>query len=116
LGESIAEIFARVGKSFPAARHPTIISHPVTGNDALYLSPGYTVRICGCTEEESRDILSRIFNHVIQPQKVFAYRWEPHDLLIWDNRSVIHSATPVPDDADRLMYRIGVTDGPFFGG
>src|SRR5262249_28740977 len=99
LGESITEIFARIGKSFPAVRHPTIVSHPVTGKSALYLSPGYTVRLCGFTEEDSRDTLDRIFKHVIQPQKVFAYRWEPHDLLIWDNRSVIHCATSIPDDA-----------------
>jgi taurine dioxygenase len=115
LGESIAEIFARIGKSFPAVCHSTIISHPVTGKDALYLSPGYTVRLCGYSEEESRDILGRVFKQVLQPQLIVGYQWEPQDLLIWDNRSVIHCATPIPDNVDRLMYRIGVTDGPFFG-
>lgn len=116
VGEAITDIFARIGAVFPAVRHPTIVRHPTTGERLLYLNPGYTVRICGYPEDESRAVLGRVFEHVLRPERVFSYSWEPDDLLIWDNRSVIHRATDLPDDADRLMYRIGVSDGPFFGG
>ena len=62
-----------------------------------------------------RQLLAAIFEHVLEAGRVFAYRWEVHDILLWDNRSVIHCASELPAEADRLMYRIGVTDGPFFG-
>ena len=114
VGDAIADILARLERSFPPARHPTIAHHPVTGHRALYISPGYTVRLCGYADDEGRAILGRLFDFALRIANVSAYRWEPDDLLIWDNRSVIHCATPLPDDADRLMHRIGVNDGPFF--
>ncbi len=115
VGDSISEILARVSSSWPASVHPAIISHPATGKKALYISPGYSVRIRGYSEEDSRALLESLFEHVFRPDRIFAHRWEKDDLVIWDNRTVVHSATAVPDDADRLMYRIGVTDGEFFG-
>ncbi|WP_161974295.1 MULTISPECIES: TauD/TfdA dioxygenase family protein [Agrobacterium tumefaciens complex] len=115
IGESISEIFARIGREFAAAVHPTIITHPVTGRNALYLNPGYSSRIRDYSESESRTLLDEVFSQVLQPDRIFAYRWAANDILIWDNRSVIHSATDIPDDADRLMHRIGVNDREFFG-
>ncbi|WP_180227299.1 TauD/TfdA dioxygenase family protein [Rhizobium rhizogenes] len=115
VGDSIFEIFARVGREFVAATHPTTITHPVTRRRALYLNPGYASRIRGYTEDESQALLNEVFAHVLQPDRIFAYRWAANDILIWDNRSVIHSATQIPEDADRLMHRIGVNDREFFG-
>ncbi|MGI8398321.1 TauD/TfdA dioxygenase family protein (plasmid) [Agrobacterium deltaense] len=114
LGESISEIFARIGREHAAAVHPPVIEHPVTGRKALYVNPGYSTRIQGYSEDESREVLAQIYAHLLRSDRIFAYRWDPNDILIWDNRSVIHSATEVPDDADRLLYRIGVTDREFF--
>ncbi len=114
LGESVQEIFQRLGKTFPAVSHPTIVRHRHTRQEALYLSPGYTTHIEGYSEEDSRALLDEIFAHVLQPEHIFAYRWEPNDLLIWDNRSVIHCATDLPREAERVMHRIGINDGGFF--
>ncbi|HHL1992068.1 TauD/TfdA family dioxygenase [Acinetobacter baumannii] len=115
LGESIQEIFTRLASSFPATYHQTIMVHPITGHKNLFMNPGYTTsKITGYTDDESQSLLTQIFEHVIRPEKIFAYKWENNDLLIWDNRSVLHCATEVAREEERLMYRIGVNDGDFF--
>lgn len=114
-GESIQEIFDRLASTVPAQRHPTILHHPATGRRSLYLNPGYTTQLVGYSADESRRLLDQIFAQVLTPGRVFNYQWEANDLLIWDNRSVWHCATELASDADRLMYRIGVTDREFFG-
>ncbi len=115
LGESIQEIFDRLASTVPAQRHPTILHHPATGRRILYLNPGYTTQLVGYSADESRRLLDQVFAQVLTPGRVFNYQWEANDLLIWDNRSVWHCATELASDADRLMYRIGVTDREFFG-
>nr|WP_274705784.1 MULTISPECIES: TauD/TfdA family dioxygenase [unclassified Pseudomonas] len=114
VGESIQEIFTRLEQSFPASTHPTVAVHPRTRRESLYINPGYTSSISGYSQEQSRALLDELFAFALNPQRVFNYQWEPHDLLIWDNRSVWHCATELPRDAQRVMFRIGVNDGEFF--
>lgn len=114
IGESIQEILARLEVNVPPSQHPTIISHPRTGRNSLFINPGYTNRISGYTDEKSRELLSQVFSIALQSHRIFAYQWEAGDLLIWDNRLVWHSATELPPEAERIMYRIGVNDGGFF--
>ena len=115
LGESISEILARLSKDTGAVRHPPTVTHPVTKRTALYVNPGYSTRIVDASEAESLDLLRSIEEFLTQPSRVFPYRWESHDILIWDNRSVIHCATELSPGANRRMHRIGVTDREFFG-
>lgn len=114
VGESVQEIFLRLNTAFPAVPHPTILRHRHFGRESLYVNPGYTTRIEGYTEDESHALLDEIFTHVLRPEHIFAYRWEANDLLIWDNRSVIHCATDLPHETERVMFRIGINDGGFF--
>ncbi|RMO68880.1 TauD/TfdA dioxygenase family protein [Pseudomonas syringae group genomosp. 3] len=114
LGESIQEIFARLEQTFPASTHPTVAVHPRTLRESLYVNPGYTTRIAGYSQEQSRALLDELFAFALTPARVFNYQWEPNDLLIWDNRSVLHCATELSRDAQRVMFRIGVNDGAFF--
>jgi len=114
LGESVQEIFQRLATTFPAVSHPTIVRHRHTGRETLYLNPGYTTHIEVYSDEDSRELLGEIFAHVLWPKHIFAYHWEANDLLIWDNRSVIHCATDLPRETERIMHRIGINDGGFF--
>lgn len=114
LGESIQEIFTRLGQTFPASAHPTVAVHPRTQRESLYVNPGYTTRISGYSEEQSRALLTELFEFALTSERIFNYQWEVNDLLIWDNRSVLHCATELPCDAQRVMFRIGVNDGEFF--
>jgi taurine dioxygenase len=114
VGESIQEIFTRLEQTFPASTHPTVAVHPRTQRESLYVNPGYTTRISGYSQEQSRALLDELFAFALTPERIFNYQWEPDDLLIWDNRSVLHCATELSRDAQRVMFRIGVNDGGFF--
>jgi taurine dioxygenase len=114
LGESIQEIFTRLGQTFPASTHPTVAVHPRTQRESLYINPGYTTSVSGYSEEQSRALLTELFDFALTSERIFNYQWEANDLLIWDNRSVLHCATELPRDAQRVMFRIGVNDGEFF--
>ena len=91
------------------ASHPVVLVHPVTGRRALYVSPTYTRFIEGVPRPESRVVLDYLNEHVQKPEFGYRHRWEPGDLLVWDNRSVMHHAAFDFEDR-RIMYRISVIE------
>ena len=76
------------------AVHPLVRVHPETGRKALYVSPGFTKRIKGMTDEESRPILDFLVSHALNPQFMCRFRWQPGSLALWDNRVSLHRAVP----------------------
>lgn len=94
--------------------HPVVRTHPETGRKALFVSEGFTTHIVGLPEDESRQVLGEIFAHSIKPDFVYRHKWQPHDLLFWDNRSLIHLAGGTPDHLRRKLYRTTIEgDAPF---
>lgn len=87
------------------AVHPVIRTHPETGRQALFVSEHFTTRILGIPEDESRDLLARIFAHSVRPEHLYTHRWQAHDMVFWDNRSVMHLAAGTPDHLRRKLYR-----------
>jgi alpha-ketoglutarate-dependent taurine dioxygenase len=80
------------GKLFPKASHPIIRTHPVTKRKALFVNQGFTTHIDGLPQEESRAILNYLFEHCTRPEFQVRFRWRPHSVAFWDNRSVQHMA------------------------
>jgi taurine dioxygenase len=80
------------GKVFPKASHPVIRTHPVTKRKALFVNQGFTTHIDGLPKEESRAILNYLFEHCTRPEFQVRFRWRPHSVAFWDNRSVQHMA------------------------
>jgi taurine dioxygenase len=93
------------------ASHPVVLVHPVSGRKALYVSPTYTRFIQGLPMAESQAILDYLYRHVLRPEFEYRHRWEVGDLLIWDNRSVMHHAI-FDYEGRRLMHRISVIRPP----
>ncbi len=59
-------------------------------------------------------VLGEIFAHSVKPEFVYRHKWQPHDLLFWDNRSVIRLAGGTPDHLRRKLYRTTIEgDAPF---
>lgn len=85
--------------------HPVVRTHPENGRRALFVSEGFTTRIEGLPEDESRQLLDELFAHSIRPEHLYRHRWQPHDLVFWDNRSLIHLAGGTPDHLRRKLYR-----------
>ena len=68
------------------------ITHPVTKRKALFVNQGFTTHIDGLPKEESRAILNYLFEHCTRPEFQVRFRWRPHSVAFWDNRSVQHMA------------------------
>ena len=72
--------------------HPVVITHPKTGRKALYVNPGFTAALVGFSPQESTALLSFLYAHTINPEFVYRHSWRANDLVIWDNRSLMHYA------------------------
>ena len=95
---------AQVAEVQPAV-HPVVRTHPETGRKGLFVSEHFTTRILGLPAARSDALLAELFAHSTQPQFVYRHHWQPHDLLFWDNRAVLHLATHVPPGQRRKLYR-----------
>jgi taurine dioxygenase len=94
--------------------HPVVRIHPETGRRALFVSEHFTTRIDGLPEDESREVLDQLFAHSVRPEHIYRHRWQPHDMVFWDNRSLMHLAAGCPEHQRRKMYRTTIEgDEPF---
>ena len=94
--------------------HPVVRTHPETGRKALFVSEHFTTRILGLTESDSRLLLQELFAASTQPRLQYRHRWQAHDLVFWDNRSVVHLAAGTPEHLRRKLYRTTIEgDRPY---
>lgn len=94
--------------------HPVVRTHPETGRRALFVSEHFTTRIVGLPDDESRALLDELFAHSVRPEYVYRHQWREHDLVFWDNRSLLHLAAGTPDHLRRVMFRTTIEgDTPF---
>ena len=89
--------------SGPAVDHPLVRTHPETGRKALYLG-NHSMHILGIPEAEGRSFLDALLAHATQPHFVYRHRWHVGDLVMWDNRCLLHRV--VIDDAMRRYRRV----------
>lgn len=90
-----------------AVLHPIVRTHPESGRKALYINPIRIESIPGLDEPEALALLDRLLTHATQPAFVYRHRWEPGDLVMWDNRCLLHKANGDYDMAQtRYLYRV----------
>lgn len=94
----------------PSAVHPVVRLLPDTGEKALYVSRLMTDRIVDVPEAESRELLELLFRHAESSAHVYEHTWQVNDILIWDNRCVMHARNDFPGDEPRLLKRLTVAD------
>ena len=90
--------------------HPLILVHPRTNEKCLNISPGNCLEIEGMTNKEFAHIKNKLVKHLTDPKYEFSLKWDPNMIVIWDNRSVLHSATGGYTGYQRKMYRTQVLD------
>lgn len=102
-------------KAIPDQIWPLIRTHPVTGQKALYLSPRFTIGIEGVSAAEADQLLDSLIAHQISDEFIYRHQWRDGDLVMWDNRCVIHRATGGYSYPDiRTMHRTVIAgDRPF---
>jgi taurine dioxygenase len=91
----------------PPGVHPLVRTHPENGRKALYLNPVRIESIEGMADDEALDLVAQLMTHAIQAKYEYRHRWHLGDMVIWDNRSVIHKANPDYDMSERrYLYRL----------
>ncbi|MBX9774923.1 MAG: TauD/TfdA family dioxygenase [Xanthobacteraceae bacterium] len=97
-----------IREGVPHASHPVVRTHPVTGRKALYVNRLMTGFIEGMPRDESEELLHQLFIHQERPEYVYAHKWTPGDLVIWDNRCLLHARTDFDASERRLLRRVTV--------
>lgn len=89
----------------PGAVHPIVVRHPVTGRKALFLGRRPFGYVMGLSLEDSEALLNKLWAHASRPEFAWFQTWNVGDLLIWDNRCVMHKRTAFDANERRLLYR-----------
>ncbi|MFE9325075.1 TauD/TfdA dioxygenase family protein [Nocardia sp. NPDC052278] len=90
----------------PSKEHPLIWTHK-SGRRSLVLGAS-TDHVVGMDPAQSRALLDDLLRRCTAPEHVYRHRWSVGDTVIWDNRGVIHRATPYDRDSPREMLRTTV--------
>jgi taurine dioxygenase len=96
-------------KKRPDVVHPLVRTHPATGRDGLYLGIRQTRTVTGHDEAESDALISGLVEMITTPERVYRHKWKDGDVVIWDNRGLLHAATPYDQEKmRRLVWRISI--------
>ncbi|MDG4667605.1 TauD/TfdA family dioxygenase [Mycobacterium sp. 236(2023)] len=103
----------KVAEANLAAWHPAVRVHPVTGERALFVSPGFTRgprEIRGFTPAQSESILKLLWDEATRTEYTVRFRWAPGSVAFWDNRATAHLAIPDAGHLgyDRVLYRVTI--------
>lgn len=91
----------------PDVVHPLIRTHEDTGKKAIYFNPNRTDHIVGMDRKESDELLDWLHAHITQPKYRYDHAWRRGDILLWDNRCLVHSVnTDFPVGESRIHQRI----------
>jgi alpha-ketoglutarate-dependent taurine dioxygenase len=89
----------------PPVWHPMVRRHPVSGRKSLFISSIYNDAVEGLDDEASRRLIEELSEIAAQPKYMYRHVWEPHDVLMWDNRCTVHAVTPHDRGERRVMHR-----------
>jgi alpha-ketoglutarate-dependent taurine dioxygenase len=94
-----------------AVRRPLVKVHPVTGRPALFIGR-HAHAVDGMSETGSTLLLEQLLATACQPPRLYAHRWQPGDLVVWDNRCVLHRARPWDPRHGRRMHHTRIAGDP----
>jgi taurine dioxygenase len=92
-------------RSYEGPSHPIIRTHPESGRNALYLGRRPNAYVDGLSIEESEDLLNKLWAHATQPQFAWSHKWSVGDLVVWDNRCLMHRRDSFDPQVRRVMHR-----------
>jgi taurine dioxygenase len=100
----------------PGAVHPLVRLHPVSGRKALFLGRRPGAYIHGLPVEQSEALLDALWAHATQERFAWYQKWRIGDLVVWDNRCVMHRREGFDEDLRRLMHRTQIVGEPVLAG
>jgi taurine dioxygenase len=91
-------------------RHRIARPHPLTGRMALYSVSGSSFGIEGMPERDAIELLDELKAHATHPRYQYALKYNPGDVVVWDNAALLHSATLIDPNHARTLWRITIKE------
>jgi taurine dioxygenase len=108
---TVASVLTEEQKAkMPLITHPVVRTHPVTGRKALYAVSGSSFGIVGMPDDEARALLDELAAHATRPRYQYSLAYRIGDVVIWDNASLLHSATLTDVNHPRTLWRITIKE------
>jgi taurine dioxygenase len=96
------------------AEHPIVRTHPITGRKALFLGRRRNAYVPGLPLADSEALLDALWAHATRPQFAWYQAWRVGDLILWDNRAVMHRRDAFDPATRRVMHRTQIKgDRPY---
>ena len=97
------EASAEEAAVYPPVAHPLVRRHPESGREAFFIG-NHASHILGMDRAAGEALLEEIEAHSTAGRFVYRHRWRPGDLLMWDNRCLLHRAEAWTGGA-RVLHR-----------
>ncbi len=98
-------------QNMPPVFHPMIRVNADTGRKSLYFDPGKINYIEGLEKAESDDVIEELTARMIQPEAEYTHKWRVGDVVVWDNRCMVHKAAgDYPPEQDRIHWRVSIKE------
>ena len=91
-------------------KHRIARKHPVTGRTALYAVSGTSFRIEGMPDDEAHALLDELKRHATQEKYHYRMKYGVGDVVVWDNASLLHSATLIDPNDARTLWRVTIKE------
>jgi len=106
-GTNVSVQQAVLRNRYPDTIDSVVTTHPYTKRPCFFISHQLVKEVVGYSHIQGMDLVMDLVRHITQEQFVFRHRWKEQDLVVFDNRSCLHSATDYDyQDQDRLFYQI----------
>ena len=109
---SIIHNFQHVFPNLPRVILPVVLKHPISGKRSIYGIPGVAESApMDVSPEESKVLMAKLAEHLETGRFVYKHVWQKGDVMIWDNRCVLHRRGPQAKGQTRILRRIMAADG-----
>src|SRR5262249_56956173 len=96
------------GGRVPPVPQALVRANPVNGRKAFFVA-SHACEIAGMPTDEARALIRDLLDRATAPELVYTHRWRPGDLIVWDNRCVLHRGRPWNESRyRRVMHRTTV--------
>lgn len=105
-GDAVVDLDREQHDHHPDVVHPVVRVNRESGRKALFVNPGFTTRVVGMDENESRALLDELFDHCRRPEFHYRHKWRTGQIVACDNRATMHSATGGYERRKRTLWRM----------
>ena len=106
--KDLARLYGQNPDEASEALHPVVRTHEESGSKALYVCAAFTRNFVDWHRNDSKALLDFLFEHSVRPDFQARHRWQAGDLVMWDNRCLLHYAVHDHGDDPRLLHRLQV--------